>query len=109
MEFDASTPDQIVRIVDKINDHLVYDGLPERLERLVPLLSFSYSAGEFGVQFCGFNLWDTVSDDMYLGEVGLENFLLARIAEIRKVFNHATIGIQPSAIDTLLDETSDKL
>jgi hypothetical protein len=109
MDFDVSTPDQIVRIVDKINDHLVYEGLPERLEHLVPLLSFNYAAGEFGVEFCGFNLWDSVNDNMFLGEDGLENFLLARIAEIRKVFNHATSGIQPSAIDTLMDDNGDKL
>lgn len=109
MDFDVSTPDQLVRVVDKINDHLVYEGLPERLEHLVPLLSFNYAAGEFGVNFCGFNLWDTANDDMYLGEDGLENFLLSRIAEIRKVFNHTTSGIRPSAIDVLLDEACDKL
>lgn len=109
MEFDVSTPDQIVRIVDKINDHLVYEGLPERLEHLVPLLSLTYSAGEFCVEFCGFNLWDSVNDNMFLGEVALENFLLIRITDIRKVFNHATSGIQASAFDTLMDDTGEKL
>lgn len=106
---ELSTPEQLVRVVDKINDHLVYDGLPERLEHLVPLLSFQYAAGEFGVNFCGFNLWDTVNDDMYMGDLGLENFLHARIAEIRKVFNHTTSGIQAPAIDAIMDDNGDKL
>nr|DAF93646.1 MAG TPA: hypothetical protein [Myoviridae sp. ctshb19] len=106
---DMITPDVAIKVVDRINSHFVYEGLPARLEHLVPLVQFHYCADEYGVEYCGFGIWNTACDDQYITEDAFERFLLARIAEIRKVIIHATIGIPNSVLDTMIDEAEEKL
>ena len=106
------TPQELViQVVDKINTHFVYDGLPARLEDLVPLLSYHYYAEEHTVQFCGFTVWDSINDPYEVSETPelLERFLIARVAEIRKVLNHATSGIPNSILDAVRDDVEEKL
>jgi len=108
MDPDPITPDIAIKIVDRINSHFVYEGLPARLEHFVPLVQFHYCADEYGVEYCGFGIWNTAGDSQYLTEEAFERFLLARIAEIRKVIIHATIGIPNSIVDQLVDEATEE-
>jgi len=106
---DMITPEIALRVMDRVNDHFVYDGLPQRLEDLVPLVQFNACAGEFGLEFCGMCIWHTASDNQYISENALETFVQSRIAEMRKVLNHVTIGITNSVVDQVIDEADEKL
>jgi hypothetical protein len=109
VEDDMIGPEAAMRVMDRVNDHFVYDGLPQRLEHMVPLVQFNACAGEFGLEFCGLTIWDTVSDNQYISENALEHFVLTRLAEMRKVINHVTIGIPNSVLDLVIDEAEEKL
>uniref|UniRef100_A0AB39CEE7 Uncharacterized protein n=1 Tax=Pseudomonas phage HRDY3 TaxID=3236930 RepID=A0AB39CEE7_9VIRU len=106
---DMITPESAMRVMDRVNDHFVYEGLPQKLEDMVPLVQFNACAGEFGLEFCGMCIWHTACDDQYISENALEHFVLARIAEMRKVINHVTIGIPNPITDLVADPAEEKL
>jgi len=82
--------------VDNVNNKLVLEGLPNELDRFVPLLEIHYIANDYGIYFFGHCLWDSDNDPRYGWELStdlMEKHLIQRIGGIRHVLNHVTSSI----------------